>query len=96
MSSLFTNAVVTEVGAQSVLVNEMTGDQSVELLTAKLEQRPSDLGPFRILARRLGDWPLLLRLAASQIRERIQRGDSLDGALSYVNRAFDKHGPVGG
>ena len=86
--------VVTEVGAHSVVVNEMTNDQSVEMLTARLQEKPQDLGPFRKLATRLGEWPLLLRLAASQIRERLERGDSLDGAVGYVNRAFDKRGPI--
>jgi WD40 repeat protein len=86
--------VVAEAGAQRISVNEMTGDQSVALLMARLPIVPPDVAPLRALARRLGEWPLLLRLAASQLRERIDRGDSFDGALSYVNLALERRGPI--
>jgi hypothetical protein len=51
--------VVTELGAHGIVVNQMTSEQSVELLTAKLAPMPADLMPFEKLAKRLGDWPLL-------------------------------------
>jgi WD40 repeat protein len=86
--------VVTDVGASRVLVDEMTGDESVAMLTARLPALPPDLAPFRRLAERLGEWPLLLRLAASQLRERTERGDTVEGALAFVNRALDKRGVV--
>jgi len=86
--------VVTEVDASRVLVNEMTADQSVHMLTASLRPPPVDLAPFQALARRLGEWPLLLKLAASQLRERIERGDTPEGALLYLTRALDKRGVV--
>ena len=86
--------VVTGVGASRVLVDEMTGDESVELLTARLPMRLGDPAPLRRLAERLGEWPLLLRLAASQLRERVERGDSVEGALAFVNRALDKRGAI--
>jgi WD40 repeat protein len=86
--------VVTGVGASRVLVDEMTGDESVAMLTVRLQVPPANLAPFRMLAERLGEWPLLLRLAASQLRERIERGDTVEGALAFVNRALDKHGAV--
>jgi WD40 repeat protein len=86
--------VVAEAGAERVSVNEMTADQSIALLMARLPFVPTDVAPVRALARRLGEWPLLLRLAASQLRERIDRGDSFEGALSYVNVALQRRGPV--
>jgi WD40 repeat protein len=86
--------VVTGVGASRVLVDEMTGDESVAMLTARLPASPSNPAPFRKLAERLGEWPLLLRLAASQLRERTERGDTVEGALAFVNRALDKRGAV--
>ena len=86
--------VVAEASAQRISVNEMTADQSIALLMARLPFEPTNVAPLRALARRLGEWPLLLRLAASQLRERIDRGDSFEGALSYVNVALQRRGPV--
>lgn len=86
--------VVAEAAAQRISVNEMTGDQSIALLVARLPSAPRDVSAVRALARRLGEWPLLLRLAASQLRERMDRGDSFDGALSYVNLALERRGPI--
>lgn len=86
--------VVTEFGATRILVNEMTEDQSLRLLITALPEPPADVAPLRALARRLGEWPLLLKLAASQLRGRMVRGDSCEGALTYVNRALDKRGFV--
>ena len=86
--------VVSETGAHRISVDEMTADQSIELLKARLPFVPADAAPLRALARRLGEWPLLLRLAASQLRERIERGDSFEGALAYVNTALQRRGPV--
>ena len=86
--------VVGESGAQRISVNEMTSEQSIALLLARLPFVPRDVAQVRALARRLGEWPLLLRLAASQLRDRIDRGDSFEGALSYVNLALQRRGPV--
>ena len=86
--------VVTEVGARRIYVNQMSEDQSVRMLTAALREPPAQLAPFQAMARRLGEWPLLLKLAASQLRERMERGDSPGGALVYVSRALDKRGVV--
>jgi hypothetical protein len=82
------------VGASHNLVNEMTEDQSVRMLMAALPAPPADLAPLQALARRLGEWPLLLKLAASQLRERMARGDSSEGALAYVMRELNKRGFV--
>ena len=49
--------------ARRVDVDEMATDEAVQLLTARLEAPPDDLEPFRALARRLGEWPLMLELA---------------------------------
>ena len=86
--------VVTGVGASRLLVDEMTGEESVAMLVSRLPNRADDAAPFRRLAERLGEWPLLLRLTASQLRERVERGDTVDGALAFVNRALDKRGGV--
>lgn len=86
--------VLSETRAQKISVNEMTAGQSLELLLARLRVAPSNTAPLAALATRLGEWPLLLKLAASQIRERMDRGDSFEGALSYVETALHRRGPV--
>jgi WD40 repeat protein len=72
----------------------MKRDEAVGMLASRLAVPPRDSAPLRSLARRLGDWPLLLRLAGAQLRERMERGDTLEGALAFVNRALDKRGAV--
>src|SRR5262249_26968849 len=42
------------------------------------------------LAQRLGEWPLLLKLAAAAISQRIERGATLENALAYVNSAISR------
>ena len=80
--------------ARRVDVDEMATDEAVQLLTARLEAPPDDLEPFRALARRLGEWPLMLELAGAALRQRLARGDTLEGALAYLNKALDKRGVV--
>jgi hypothetical protein len=83
-------------GARSkpVTVDRMTPDQSVRLLTARLDPSPADaeLGPFQKLAGRLGDWPLLLELVGAQIRLHMALGKSQEKALDSINRALDQKG----
>jgi WD40 repeat protein len=78
--------------AQRVDVDTMSPEESVSLLIKRLDRAPTDLGPFCILARRLGWWPLLLELTGSALRLRRARGDTLEGALAYINRALDRKG----
>ena len=44
------------------------------------------------MAKRLGEWPLLLTLAAGMIRGRLARGEAAGAALTYVERALQKRG----
>ena len=77
-----------------VEVYEMTRDEAADMLTARLDAPPRDLSPFYALAQRLGEWPLMLELAGGALRQRVARGDTLDGALTYLNKALDKRGVV--
>ena len=86
--------VISEMRAPEDLCGRNDRRSVDQLLKARLPFVPADDAPLRALARRLGEWPLLLRLAASQLRERIDRGDSFEGALSYVNVALQRRGPV--
>jgi hypothetical protein len=80
--------------ARRVNVDEMATDEAVQMLTTRLEAPPEDLEPFWALARRLGEWPLMLELAGAALRQRLARGDTLEGALAYLNKALDKRGVV--
>jgi WD40 repeat protein len=87
---------ICEIAAETearVGVDEMTQPQAVHMLTGWTQPPPQNLLPFRQLARRLGEWPLLLELAGAALRQRIARGDTLQGALDYVNNALDRRGP---
>lgn len=77
---------------ERITVDEMNSQEAVSLLVARLASVPAELQPFQKLAHRLGEWPLLLRLAGAALRQRLDRGDSLEGALQYVNRALEKRG----
>lgn len=87
-----TRQTVVAAEAKRVDVDEMNPDEAVSLLVARLPERPSSAEPFRRLAHRLGEWPLLLKLAAGAMRQRIERGDSIAGALEYVRKALDRRG----
>ena len=75
-----------------IAVDQMTAAEAVAVLIARLPEAPADVEPLRRLSHRLGEWPLLLRLAGAALRQRLDRGDSLEGALRYVDRALDKRG----
>ncbi|MGH8650719.1 MAG: TIR domain-containing protein, partial [Gammaproteobacteria bacterium] len=84
--------VAGEAKANRVAVDEMTTDEAVEMLVARLDPRPTDAAPFHKLAHHLGEWPLLLKLAAATISQRIGRADSVERAVAYVNTALDRGG----
>ncbi|NKB80289.1 MAG: hypothetical protein GKS05_00295 [Nitrospirales bacterium] len=77
---------------KSVNVNEMTNPEAVEMLTNRLTSGNENVQLFQHLARRLGEWPLLLELAGAALRHRLERGDTIRGAVSYLNRKLDKQG----
>jgi WD40 repeat protein len=84
--------VVTGAEARRVDVDEMTADQAVEILIARLDPRPTDLQPFRDLARRLGEWPMLLGQFGAAVRNRLSFSQSLSDALTAINKALDNKG----
>jgi hypothetical protein len=76
--------VATDVQAQRLLVDEMSASEAVAMLTARLPGPPPDPAPFQALAQALGEWPLLLRLAASAMAELIELGSSVAEALASI------------
>jgi hypothetical protein len=71
-------------------VAELTPAESERLLLSKLRTPPKGTGPFQPLAKRLARWPLLLELANGALREQLDFGDTLEGALAWVNEALDQ------
>ncbi|MBI4910160.1 MAG: TIR domain-containing protein [Acidobacteria bacterium] len=74
-------------GLQPVRVDEMTFEQSLELLGCG---RIPEAGR---LARRLNGWALLVELTAHRIRKEMQSENaSINRALDYIHKALDKRG----
>ena len=80
------------IDAQRIKIDQMTPAEALQLLFARTGTPPTESEPFRSLVSRLGQWPLLIKLAGSAIRQRIDRGDTLDNALDFVVRTLDKRG----
>ncbi|MCX5960863.1 MAG: NB-ARC domain-containing protein, partial [Cyanobacteria bacterium] len=76
--------VATDVQAQRLLVDEMSASEALAMLTARLPGPPPDPAPFQALARALGEWPLLLRLAASAMAALVELGSSVAEALASI------------
>ncbi len=85
-------AVVTEAGASRVDVDEMTTDQAAELLLSRIKPRPANRKPIKALARRLGEWPVLLSQFNGHLRQRLSFGQDLTAALAAINEALDRKG----
>ena len=78
-------------GAAEQPVDEMRGAEAVALLRAGLPA--GEDAALRKLAARLGEWPLLLRLANGALVDRVARTRaSLPDALAHVGRLLDKRG----
>ncbi len=83
--------------AQKIHVDAMRQEEAVALLSAGLAERddfPAVLAALNALARRLGNWPLLLKLVNGVLRNRTSSGESLETAINFANRAMDKQGLV--
>jgi len=91
------NVDALPVYTQSIQVDAMRQREAVQLLTAGLEElafSASDRLGLEKLAARLGEWPLLLKLANGRLRRQMGRGQPLSDALAYLNKALEKHGLV--
>jgi WD40 repeat protein len=80
--------------ASEVKVDAMREDEAVALLGAELQRhdRQGVDAALKLLAARLGEWPLLLKLANGVLRNRTKSGETLPKAIVYANRALYKHG----
>lgn len=80
------------IDAQRIRVDQMTSAEGLQLLLARTGVKPDETEPFRDLVSRLGQWPLAIKLAGSAMRQRIERGATVDNALDFVIRTLDKRG----
>ncbi|MFY9825652.1 MAG: hypothetical protein WAM82_30035, partial [Thermoanaerobaculia bacterium] len=82
------DGAVLPAGTQRIAMGPMATPEAVEMLRAGLP-RTSE-GAFQALARRLGNWPLLLAIVNRQIREwEVKNRSDLEGALREIVRALD-------
>jgi hypothetical protein len=75
-------------------VDAMREAEAVALLGAELQyhDREGVYVALKLLAVRLGEWPLLLKLANGVLRNRVRSGESLPNPIAYANRALDRRG----
>ena len=86
-------ADVAEVSAL-IKVGEMKPEEAERLLAAGIEPAPADFARFRELAARLGEWPMLIELANSAIRDQLRDGETLEAALDWIGLALKRLGVV--
>jgi WD40 repeat protein len=77
-------------GAAAVTVDEMRSDEAVALLARGVPHL--DTGPALELARRLGEWPLALELAAAMMRERVRQGEPAGHAAARLLTIIERKG----
>ena len=87
--------IAVEANAKQNTVDEMTGDQAVEMLLTRIDNHPDEREALQALAQRLGEWPLMLEIANGILRERLLMGNSFERALEWVERKLDKRGVRG-
>lgn len=76
-----------------VRVEAMQRAEAATLLAAGLDQSCEAAGEGLLgLADRLGRWPLLLRLVNGTLRRRVEAGESLAGALLFVEEDLRENG----
>ena len=89
------NEEVLPANAQSQIVDAMQPDEAVQLLSFGLKAEAftaTEMQALHALAKRLGEWALLLKLANGVLRTRVGQGEALTNALAYLNKALDKRG----
>ncbi|MGH9139989.1 MAG: NB-ARC domain-containing protein, partial [Vicinamibacterales bacterium] len=87
-----TRSLDVAVDADRIEIEEMTAAEAVQLLTVRAAVTAADDELLRPLLARLGGWPLLIKLAGSVMRQRIERGETVAHALGYLARALEKRG----
>ena len=87
-------SIAVDHNAEVLEVDEMTHSEAVKLLLAGIDA-PADRTRFMTLAKRLGEWPLMLEITNGMLREELREGATLDSALSFVNDVLNDEGVFG-
>jgi len=96
-----TRSVDVTLGTSRVVVDKMTAAESTAVLSGHLldaagadrgAATPDTKAGLFALGRRLGEWPILLRLAGSMLQKRRLEGDSADGALTFIVAMLERYG----
>lgn len=89
-------AEITRVPGNACLipVGGMAVEEATRMITGAVRQQ--ERGPIddrcRALVKRLSCWPLLMRLAAGQLRAQVDYGETVSRGLAWVEMQLDKHG----
>jgi hypothetical protein len=75
-----------------VSVEELSLLDAAEMLASYIPEGTADQRMLLELADRVGRLPLLLQVTGSALRDRLSRGDTVEGALQYVDNALDRRG----
>jgi WD40 repeat protein len=75
-----------------VIVDVMSSSEAQAMLCTRLSISIHDKRHLRRLAHHLGEWPLILELANAQLRRRVEKGDTLPGAIDYLYLKLEKQG----
>ena len=87
------NSDMLPANARHIDVDAMSGNEATALLRYGLPN--GEDAAFDALAARLGEWPLLLKLANGVLRRRVgELNQSLPDALTWVSRALHRLGPT--
>ncbi len=85
---------LSEIGPQArrFAIDTMNAAQATELLAKGLTVTVRDRPALRGLAKRLGEWPLLLELANAQLRRRVDKGEALRRAIAHAEERLQRDG----
>jgi NB-ARC domain/TIR domain len=64
---------------ERIRIPQMEREEALEMLLGRVDQPASEIQPLRALATRLGEWPLMLKLARGALEQRLARGESVSG-----------------
>ncbi|MFV9507425.1 MAG: NB-ARC domain-containing protein [Oscillochloridaceae bacterium umkhey_bin13] len=81
-------------GTRQVDVDTMQDNEALALLSTGIVKVEVNQHKLRTLVARLGEWPLLLRLANGFLRKRVQHGEALMAAVASLDERLDRYGLI--
>ncbi len=87
--------IALNANAKGIEVEEMTPAESEAMLVQGVDKSQVNSDLFESLAKRLGEWPLLLEVANGMLRKRIQRSATPQQAIEWITRVLINRGVLG-